>query len=47
MSISTLFTLFVVPCIYTILAGKHKIRHEEVFTEHAARVGRRAELQPA
>jgi multidrug efflux pump len=31
MSISTLFTLFVVPCIYTILAGEHKHEPAEEF----------------
>ncbi|MBL8877457.1 MAG: efflux RND transporter permease subunit [Phycisphaerae bacterium] len=29
MTISTVFTLFVVPCIYTILAGQHKPAHTE------------------
>lgn len=34
MSISTLFTLFVVPCIYTLIAARHV--HEEVPSEAAA-----------
>ncbi len=33
MTISTLFTLFVVPCIYTILAGQHKKKMEVHFEE--------------
>jgi multidrug efflux pump len=41
MSISTLFTLFVVPCIYTILAGEHKrkpVEHLEPDSPEAVEV---------
>jgi multidrug efflux pump len=39
MTISTLFTLFVVPCIYTILAAQHKHAEPEIEVEEDAAAG--------
>ena len=48
MTISTLFTLFVVPCIYTILAGEHKKKLVDEFLEsEPARNGTHGAAKPA
>ncbi len=48
MTISTAFTLFVVPCIYTLLAGKHRKHEVESYVEEPVSRPRpaHAELQP-